>query len=329
MSRSWWDIGVFTLLGWSVRDVHRKMAHGADVSNAALCVDDIFEAINLIRYKKRQRPDKKSILKALIKAKNTSEEEFNNLFEEILQAGLVMLKPTTKGKESYYINEYYYDNDLAELLVSSPTDPVSVKDLTIEEVESPAIEEPSQSIDQPPEPPIKSKPDPVDVEMLSLEETYSKFKNRMDIAEKSHLSLLLESYRDTIKHLREEITLKNTLIHSLIQNDEQKRCKQTVSVKTSLTEAKIMHSNATQTEENPPYKSIEEIPQPTESKDSSLELQLIEIRSDNKKKYYEHKQSLPTKSNLSEITNDHISATPQITTDVQMPMSQQKKKNNI
>ena len=189
------------------------MVDGRDVSSTALCDDDIYKAINTIRYKNKKRPDRVSIFKILERKNVISEAEFNKLFEELLQNKLIVSKQASQGNESYFINEVNFDKELEEILV----DPVVVTDTALEEAEN------LQSVAQPShndETLMKSQPDAVDAEMRSLEETYSHFKTRMDIAEKSYLSLLLESYRDTIKHLREEIIHKNNLIHHLLHKPD-------------------------------------------------------------------------------------------------------------
>ena len=59
--------------------------------------------------------------------------------------------------------------------------------------------------------------DSVDEEMAELERTFSRIQTKAGNIEKSYLSLLLESYQDTIAHLKQEIKDKNDLIFDLVQ----------------------------------------------------------------------------------------------------------------
>ena len=68
----------------------------------------------------------------------------------------------------------------------------------------------------------KEKPnsdfDSVDVEMAELNKTFSEYKCKAKNADKGYLSLLLDSYRQTIEILRGELTIKDDIIRDLLQS---------------------------------------------------------------------------------------------------------------
>ena len=68
--------------------------------------DHIFDAINLIRYEKKPRPDRESVLKLLQKDIEVKTFEFNKLLDTLLENGSVNTRITLTGKESFLITKF-------------------------------------------------------------------------------------------------------------------------------------------------------------------------------------------------------------------------------
>ena len=64
--------------------------------------EHIFDAINVIRYKKRKRPDRESILKQIQEKIRVTNIEFSELLDTLIENGSVHVKKTNEGKESFY-----------------------------------------------------------------------------------------------------------------------------------------------------------------------------------------------------------------------------------
>ena len=80
--------------------------------------DHIFKAINLIRYEKKRRPDRESVVKLLQKDIEVTTFEFNKLLDTLLENGSVNTKITSTGKEYFYDNQDFEDEKLVNLMAS-------------------------------------------------------------------------------------------------------------------------------------------------------------------------------------------------------------------
>ena len=80
--------------------------------------EHIFDAINIIRYKKRKRPDRESILKQIQEKIRVTDMEFSELLDTLIENGSVHVKKTNEGKESFFNNEDLLESRLAKLMTS-------------------------------------------------------------------------------------------------------------------------------------------------------------------------------------------------------------------
>ena len=97
------------------------MAAEADVCSQvreSISEDHIFEAINLIRYEKKRRPDWDSVLNLLQKDIEVTTFEFNKLLDTLLENGSVNTRITSTGKESFFNSQDLENEKLANLMAS-------------------------------------------------------------------------------------------------------------------------------------------------------------------------------------------------------------------
>ena len=77
----------------------------SQVRKSSISEDHIFDAINLIRYEKKRRPDRESVLKLLQKDIEVTTFEFNKLLDTLLENGSVNTRITSTSKESFLITK--------------------------------------------------------------------------------------------------------------------------------------------------------------------------------------------------------------------------------
>ena len=85
---------------------------------STLIDEHIFDAINVIRYKKRKRPDRESIYKQIQEKICVTNIEFSKLLDSLIEDGSVHVKETNEGKESFFNNEDLLESRLAELMTT-------------------------------------------------------------------------------------------------------------------------------------------------------------------------------------------------------------------
>ena len=85
---------------------------------STLTDEHIFDAINVIRYKKRKRPDRESIYKQIQEKICVTNIEFSKLLDSLIEDGSVHVKETNEGKESFFNNEDLLESRLAELMTT-------------------------------------------------------------------------------------------------------------------------------------------------------------------------------------------------------------------
>ena len=260
---------------------HMKMI--SMIKGYLLSEEDIFDTINVLRTKKKKRPDRKAIFDYINGENSVSKADFDELFESLVENGAIFSKPTTRGLESFYVNEVTYADKLANNMCSLYADSNEKSPTPV----SPAID--IQTGDK-----SSTYLDSVDMEMESLEKTFSEYKSRVETSDKGYLSLLLENYRETIVYLKEEILLKNNIIKELLATKDQKqeKCKQTVCLQTVLTGQQVAPSN----EEVNIYDQKSTV--------ENLNEQLKEVRLKNKQKYYQEQSEATANDSITNSKDD-------------------------
>ena len=98
------------------------MAAMADVSTSALSEEMIFKAIHDIRYLKKKRPDPDLLFKYISNSTEITVEEFNSLFESLVNSGTLCVRVNSKGKQSLFVNEDLYEESLANIVTTLYSD---------------------------------------------------------------------------------------------------------------------------------------------------------------------------------------------------------------
>ena len=267
------------------------MAAEADVCSQvreSISEDHIFEAINLIRYEKKRRPDRESLLKLLQKDIEVTTFEFNKLLDTLLENGSVNTKITSTGKESFFNNEDLENEKLANLMASL-YDGANDESLRSDALTVETHENDRSVVDC-----CKETKNIVEAHMRRIDSLFNEMNLRL-FTTLSEEREILKNFSKEITLLREENkSLKDQIFYSSLPTKSTKSTKtQTLAVAKDLDcEAGIV-AKETITIDN------------SESLSTKINRQLDKARSDSKNKFYAYKEATLSASHTTKAHADN------------------------